>query len=262
MTPAGRRLVLPLAIALAALALWDSFVVYPFRVFVVFLHEISHGIAALLTGGRILAIGLTFDEGGVCVTDGGSRFLILNAGYLGSLLAGVLLLLLGARRGRARALVSFVGAFTLVVTVLYIRTPFGILYGLATGAALVYAGSKLSAGVSRVLLAAIGVVSCLYAVWDVASDVLVRRAAGSDASALALLTGLPAVVWGVAWVAASIAVLGFTLRRLAAGTALVLALLLPGPAPSHERLSDARSILLMSEAAIERPAVPGRTIVL
>ncbi len=128
-----RRLALPLVVALAALALWNTFVVYPFRVFVVFLHEISHGIAALLTGGRILAIGLTFDEGGVCVTDGGNRFLILNAGYLGSLFWGVLLLRLGARRGRASGLVSLMGAFTLVVTVIYVRTIFGIVYGLATG---------------------------------------------------------------------------------------------------------------------------------
>ena len=75
---ARRRLVLTLTIALIALAFWSSFVVYPFRVFVVFLHEISHGIAAVLTGGRIVAVGLTFDEGGVCVTDGGSRFWILR----------------------------------------------------------------------------------------------------------------------------------------------------------------------------------------
>ena len=217
MTPAVRRLALPLAVALAALALWNTFVVYPFRVFVVFLHEISHGIAALLTGGRILAIGLTFNEGGVCVTDGGDRFLILNAGYLGSLFWGVLLLLLGARRGRARGLVSLVGAFTLVVTVAYVRTFFGIVYGLATGAALLHVASKLSARVSEVLLAAIGVVSCLYAVWDVASDVLLRESAGSDASALALITPFPAVLWGLAWVAVSIAALALTLRWLALG---------------------------------------------
>lgn len=217
MTSEARRLALPLAIALVALALWDTFVVYPFRVFVVFLHEISHGIAALLTGGRILAIGLTFNEGGVCVTDGGSRFLILNAGYLGSLFWGILFLLLGSRRGRARGLVSLIGVFTLVVTVVYIRTFFGIVYGLVTGAALVYVGSKLSARVSEVLLAAIGVVSCLYALWDVASDVLLREAEGSDASALALITPLPAIVWGAAWVAVSIAALAFTLRYLARG---------------------------------------------
>ncbi len=125
--------------------------------------------------------------------------------------------MLGARRGRARGLVSLVGAFTLVVTVAYVRTLFGLMYGFATGAVLLYVASKLSARVSEVLLTAIGVVSCLYAVWDVASDVLLRESAGSDASALALITPFPAVLWGLAWVAVSIAVLALTLRTLALG---------------------------------------------
>ena len=102
-----RRLLLPLALAAAALLLWGTFVVYPFRLFVVFLHEISHGLAAVATGGSIVSIGLSFDEGGVCLTRGGWPFLILNAGYLGSLSWGALFLLLGAAApGPARWLAS------------------------------------------------------------------------------------------------------------------------------------------------------------
>jgi hypothetical protein len=40
---------------------------------------------------------------------------------MGSLLWGALFLLLGGRRPRARAVVSLVGAFTLVVTLVYVR---------------------------------------------------------------------------------------------------------------------------------------------
>jgi hypothetical protein len=210
-----RRLVLPLGLAVLALLLWDTFAVYPFRLFVVFLHEISHGLAAVLTGGAIVSIGLSFDEGGVCLTRGGWPFLILNAGYLGSLLWGALFLLLGARRSRARTVIGAVGLFTLVVTLAYVRTWFGFLYGLAASLVLLVVGSKLKPAVSEVLLAAIGATSCLYAVWDVASDVLFRHSGQSDASALARLTGLPAIVWGVAWIAFSIAVLASTLKRLA-----------------------------------------------
>jgi uncharacterized protein YyaL (SSP411 family) len=65
------------------------------------------------------------------------------------------------------------------------------------------------------LLAAIDVMSALYAVADVASDVLRRHSAQSDAAALARLTGVPAVVWGVVWIAISIAVLAAVVRRLA-----------------------------------------------
>jgi len=210
-----RRLLLPLGLGLLALLLWDTFVVYPFRLFVVFLHEISHGLGAVVTGGEIVSIGLGFDEGGVCLTRGGSRFVVLNAGYLGSLLWGAFFLVLGAKRRQARSVIGTVGLFALVVTLLYVRTWFGFFYGLAAGLALVAVASRLKPVVSEVLLATLGATSCLYAVWDVASDVLLRTVAQSDASALARLTGVPALLWGVLWIGLSLAVLGTVLRRLA-----------------------------------------------
>ena len=211
-----RRLVLPLALAAAVLLLWGTFVVYPFRLFVVFLHEISHGLAAVATGGSIVSIGLSFDEGGVCLTRGGWPFLILNAGYLGSLLWGALFLLLGGRRARARSVIGVVGVFTLAVTLVYVRTWFGFFYGLADRPRPPRrrheAASRRS---SETLLAALGATSVLYAVWDVASDVLLRHSGESDAAALARLTGVPAILWGAAWIALSTAVLVSVLRRLA-----------------------------------------------
>ena len=210
-----RRLLVPLALAGVSLLLWDTFVVYPFRLFVVFLHEISHGLAAVATGGSIVSIGLSGDEGGVCLTRGGWPFVILNAGYLGSLLWGALFLLLGGRRTRARAVIGVVGVFTLAVTLVYVRTWFGFAYGLGAGLVLIAVASRLKPAVSEVLLAAIGATSVLYAVWDVASDVLFRHSGLSDAAALARLTGVPAVAWGLLWVVFSLVVLVSVLRRLA-----------------------------------------------
>ena len=169
----------------------------------------------MLTGGSIESIGLSFDEGGVCRTRGGWPFLILNAGYMGSLLWGALFLVLGERRARARGVIAAIGAFTLVVTVVYVRTLFGFGYGVAAGLAFLAVASKLRSEVSEMLLAAIGATSALYAVWDVASDVLLRHSHASDAAALAQLTGVPAIVWGVLWIGLSLAALGYVIRRLA-----------------------------------------------
>jgi hypothetical protein len=210
-----RRLLLPLGIAALVLVLWDSFVAFPFRIFVVFLHEISHGLAAVVTGGAIESIDLRFDEGGVCRTRGGWPFLILNAGYLGSLLWGATFLVLGERRTHSRTVIAVIGAFTLVVTLFYVRTLFGFAYGLAAGFALLGVAARLERAVSEILLAAIGATSALYAVWDIASDVLLRHSNQSDAAALAQLTGIPAIVWGVAWIAVSLGVLGYVVKRLA-----------------------------------------------
>jgi simple sugar transport system permease protein len=59
--------------------LWETPVVYPLKVFVVFLHEISHGIAAVATGGSIQRITLSPRLGGACYCPGGNAFLTLSA---------------------------------------------------------------------------------------------------------------------------------------------------------------------------------------
>ena len=49
-----------------------------------FFHEISHGLAALISGGAIVNIVLNYDGSGVCTTRGGWRFLVSFSGYAGS----------------------------------------------------------------------------------------------------------------------------------------------------------------------------------
>lgn len=212
-----RRWGLPLCAALLALLAWDSVFVWPLRLFVVFLHELSHGLAAVATGGAIVRIELSPAEGGLCVTRGGSRFLVLSAGYLGSLAWGVLILLAGARGRRDRQAVAALGWLTLLVTLVYVRSLFGFVYGLAAGAALVAVAWRLPPAASDAVLVLVGVVSCLYAPWDVASDVLLRDVPGSDAHALGLLTGVPGVVWGLLWMAVALGVTAAMLRKLARG---------------------------------------------
>lgn len=56
-----------------------------------FFHEISHGIAALLTGGSIHNISLHFSGSGLCVTSGGISAVVAFSGYAGSALGGLLI---------------------------------------------------------------------------------------------------------------------------------------------------------------------------
>ena len=207
----------PVAIGILALVLWDTPVVFPLKIFVVFLHELCHGLAALVTGGSVARIELSVEEGGLCVTRGGWSFLILSAGYLGSMALGATLLVLGSRSRRDRAILGVVGGITLLVTLLWVRSTFGLVFGAAAGGSMMLVAWKLPDAVSDALLKIIGVVSSLYAVRDIASDVLLRDIPGSDANALAELTGIPAALWGVAWVAASLAVAFFALANSAKG---------------------------------------------
>ncbi|MYI46007.1 MAG: M50 family metallopeptidase [Gemmatimonadetes bacterium] len=177
--------------------LWDTPAIYPVKIFVVMLHEISHGIASLATGGTIDKIILDPYQGGACHCGGGNAFLTLSAGYLGSLLWGVVLLgLAGSRRVSNHVLLTVVGGLVVLLTALYVRNGFGLTFGLGFGTALVIAGRKLGPVASKVILTALGLTSCLYAILDIKSDVLDRPHLQSDAAMLAEMTPLSTTAWG------------------------------------------------------------------
>lgn len=193
--------------------LWWSPVIYPLKLFVVLLHEASHGLMAVATGGEVQRIVVTPDQGGVCFCPGGNAFLTLSAGYLGSLLWGAAILMLArAHRPLPRDSTTLIGVSVLALTALYVRNPFGILFGALFGAALI---GLRSAGrtVHVLVLTALGLTSCLYALLDIKSDVLDRPYLESDAHMLATLTGVPTVFWGILWIGMGALVSVWLFRR-------------------------------------------------
>ena len=70
---------------------WYTPLVYPLKIFVVLLHELSHALAIWATGGSVDRIVLDPRQGGATWGTGGSAFVALSAGYLGSLLWGTAL---------------------------------------------------------------------------------------------------------------------------------------------------------------------------
>src|SRR3954462_10244078 len=131
--------------------LWPTMVVYPLKIYVVFLHELSHAIAGVATGGTVQSITLSSAEGGATYVQGGSSFITLSAGYLGSMLWGLLLLLAAdARPSRARWVMSTLAIVTLIATVMLVRSTFGFVFGLLFGFALLIASRRLSAGGVRI----------------------------------------------------------------------------------------------------------------
>ncbi len=181
--------------------LWDTPAVYPLKVFVVLLHEISHAITAVATGGTIDRIELDPNQGGVCYCGGGIRFLTLSAGYLGSLAWGGLLISAGQmKRINSRWVTAAVGLMVMALTIAYVDGLFGFWFGLAFGSVLLLSALRLSAAVNQGILLTLGLTSCLYAILDIKSDVLDRPELRSDAAMLGELTGINTVVWGGLWI--------------------------------------------------------------
>jgi len=194
--------------------LWDTPVVYPLKIFVVLLHEVSHALMALATGGSISHIVLDPNQGGATYTRGGSAFLTLSAGYLGSLAWGALMVEAArARRVRADWVNAVVGGTVVALTLLVIRNPFGMGFGALFGAALIVVSREASVAVNRGLLLTLGMTSSLYAILDIKSDVLDRPNLESDAHMLADLTGIPTMAWGALWITIALGVTFVLLRR-------------------------------------------------
>ena len=181
--------------------LWDTPVVYPLKVFVVLLHEISHAMVAVATGGTIDKIVLDPNQGGACYCPGGNAFLTLSAGYLGSLAWGGLLVSAGQmKRINSRWVTGAVGLLVIGLTLAYVRSSFGFWFGLAFGSVLVLGAVRLSVAVNQGILLTLGLTSCLYAILDIKSDVIDRPDLRSDAAMLSELTGIDTVVWGGLWI--------------------------------------------------------------
>src|SRR2546427_9814729 len=104
---------------------------YPFRIFVTFIHEGGHAIAALLTGNSVQSLSVAMNASGeTYTTQGGvfSQMLVASAGYLGAMTYGAILLVLIRRAVAAR--VVLLGS---AVVILVLTTVFGLIKPLLSG---------------------------------------------------------------------------------------------------------------------------------
>jgi hypothetical protein len=182
----------------------------PLDWFQTFFHELSHGIAALATGGRIRSIQIAIDASGLCLTLGGSLPLILFSGYAGSALWGSLIYISVSAR-HAKHIALGLGLLVALVGLLWVRdwiTPWILLT--IVGMFLLayrYGNRKWThrfvqfVGLYVVLEA---VRSPLY--------LLDGRSVG-DGSDLAKLTYLPEIIWIVIWTALAISLILLLYRQ-------------------------------------------------
>lgn len=201
-----------LALGFLVYALWNTPATYPLRIMVVFFHELSHALAALVTGGSVISLTLSPDEGGLATTRGGIRFVVVSAGYLGSLLFGVALFLIALRTHLDRAAVAALGLCLLFIAALYMRDGFPLLFSGLAGSMLLLIARFLPISVNDLVLRVVGLASMFYVPNDIISDTISRSHLASDARILAEEFGGATMVWGGLWLGISLAVVTLTLR--------------------------------------------------
>src|SRR5436189_5214569 len=107
--------------ALISIALWfipfAEILSYPFRIFVTFIHEGGHAIAALITGNSVQSLSVAMNASGETYTSQGGTFsqmLVASAGYLGAMTYGANLLVL-IRKAVAAPIVPLGSAFIILI---------------------------------------------------------------------------------------------------------------------------------------------------
>jgi hypothetical protein len=145
----------------------------PIRLFVTYVHEACHSLAALITGGKVLGFLVSANGSGLATTAGGSRLLIIPAGYLGAALWGSLMFFVVNRFPRyINNIAMALGVGMVFFTLLYARpdetgSPMALILGVVFGMLLVVAGARAPRVVTMLMLNVLALCCALEAVLDV-----------------------------------------------------------------------------------------------
>lgn len=220
-----RALALILCVA-AGIYFWDSPVLWPVKLLVVMVHETGHAMATLLVGGSVDRVVLNADESGSCLSrlppSFFGRIAVYSAGYLGSSIAGALLLMASLRWKMRRVVLGGLCVWLVVMGVLYAGNIFTLVFCAVT-AAVLGVGAKVlpERGVEGVNLF-LASFCALYALIDLRDDLWDSRVRSiSDAALLAEQTWVPAVIWAAIWTALSLVLIALALRHSLGGPAPV-----------------------------------------
>ena len=234
----ARPQIMLLLIATAlTIALWfipfADYLVYPIRLFVTFIHEGGHALAAVLTGGSVESLTVAPDSSGLVTAYSSSSIATLifsSAGYLSATAYGVLLLALIRWNVSPRKILFGSGVFIALLTVvfglfapvLHVFSGDISFFGMAFT---VFSGALLTAGLlgiaryaslkwANFFVGFLAVQCLLNAVFDLKNLYVISTTtnAHNDAMNMAQVTGLPPVLWILIWIGISILMISIGLR--------------------------------------------------
>jgi hypothetical protein len=224
--------------AILSIALWfipfAEILSYPFRIFVTFIHEGGHAIAALVTGNSVQSLSVAMNGSGeTYTTQGGlfSQMLVSSAGYIGAMTYGALLLVLIRRSVAARLVLVGSAAVVFALTTIFgvVKPlmagtwgslgglPFTLLAGVLISAGLFAVARFASARVATFLVSFLAVQCVLNALLDLKTVFFLSSpfatTVPTDALNMANATGVPAIVWSIVWISLSVLILAVTVRQ-------------------------------------------------
>lgn len=160
------KLILLILLAHLLAFFWEQPFMLFLKVFVVYLHELSHGLATLLTGGEIVELSVAWNESGFAKVRGGNFFVIASAGYIGSILWGSLMLYFSLSGFAFRLFSFFIGATILVTASLFMHSFDSSYYLALFWGLFLLIIPVLLPEITRIVVFLLGGLTSMYAVYD------------------------------------------------------------------------------------------------
>ena len=187
---------------------YGRYVILPIHLFVTFLHEFGHSMAAILTGGNVHEVFIQTNGAGYAVTAGGSQAVILMGGYLGSALWGNLLLYIGLCKPKSSLFTLYVVIFILLFTAFVWYSSALTSFILVTFSVLAFWMGRKSKRNVATLLMVLGATSIVYIMMDY------KTGPSSDLAKFAeLFPILPKGAWALVWLGVVIWMTWVTLKK-------------------------------------------------
>ncbi|MBO0798739.1 MAG: M50 family metallopeptidase [Blastocatellia bacterium] len=190
------------------------FLVYPLRLFVTFIHEGGHALAALITLGSVDRLVIYADASGETYTHGGLQIAIASAGYLASAAYGAALLVLCRDGNNTKSILTVTAGFILALTGFYAGNMFSWVTGIILSGGLIFVALIAGKRLAHFFLSFLAVQTCFNALYDLRTLFLISDTTErhSDARMMEQLTFIPATFWALLWLTISIVTLAIALR--------------------------------------------------
>lgn len=211
------------------MALWNTVIIKPIKLFAVFLHELGHSCMVFIFGKGISAFSICLAENShifANATGWFSSFMIANGGYLGSLVFA-LLIIYSKRIFLKNYIMGLLAILFLSISVLYAELSWTFLYSAIFAAVVILMYMTKREEINEWFIDVVGTASLAYAVYDIFIDTILLQVNSSfkilpawkmqgeitDAMNLEKMTCIPAYIWGIVWLAIYLIAINFIVLK-------------------------------------------------
>lgn len=133
---------------------------WPFVIITTFVHEMGHGLMAILSGGNLIHIEIYQNAAGLAITEtvpGWRQAAIAAGGLLAPSIVGGMFIIAGKSRQTSSRVFLLFSLFILISCVLWVRSAFGLLILLPMGALFLWLSQKGNATLQHFMIQFLGV---------------------------------------------------------------------------------------------------------